>query len=134
LYEDYKEGLLTKKDYMEMREDYETVCLEMEEAIRLLEEEIDSFVQGQSSHNNWIDHFKRAGNVTELSRSLLILTIDKILVFDNGIIRIHFRYQNEFAAAVRSLEEIAAEASNKSGMSEREHKALQSFLAAAREA
>ena len=30
----------TKKDYMEMREDYETVCLEMEEAIRLLEEEI----------------------------------------------------------------------------------------------
>lgn len=134
LYEDYKEGLLTKKDYMEMKEDYETACLEMEEAIRLMEEEIDSFVQGKSSHNNWIDHFKRAGNVTELSRSLLLLTIDKILVFDNGIIRIHFRYQNEFAAAVRSLEEMAVEASNKSRMSEREHEALQSFLAAVREA
>lgn len=134
LYEDYKEGLLTKKDYMEMKEDYEIACLEMEETIRLMEEEIDSFVQGKSSRNNWIDHFKRAGNVTELSRSLLLLTIDKILVFDNGIIRIHFRYQNEFAAAVRSLEEMAAEDSNKSRMSEREHEALQSFLAAVREA
>lgn len=134
LYEDYKEGLLTKKDYMEMKEDYENAHLEMEEAIGLLEEEIDSLVQGESFHNNWIDHFKRAGNVAELSRSLLIFTIDKILVFNNGVVRIHFRYQNEFAAAVRSLEEIMGETSDKNRMSERDEEAIRSFLTAAKEA
>jgi len=134
LYEDYKGGLLTKKDYLEMKEDYESICLEMEEAVHLLEEEMDSFIQGESLHNNWMEHFKRAGNVEELSRSLLIFTIDKILVFDNGGIQIHFRYQNEFAAAVRSLKEISAEIPDKDQITKQEHEAIRSFLAAAKEA
>ncbi len=108
LYEDYKEGILTKKDYMELKEDYEAVCLELESAVRLLEEERDALLQGESIHNCWIDNFKRAGNVTELNRCLLIFTIDKILVFDNGRICIHFSYKNEFAAAAESLGKTAA--------------------------
>jgi len=134
LYEDYKEGLLSKKDYVEMKEDYEAICPEMEKAIRLLEEEIDSIVQGERVHSNWIDHFKRAGNITELSRSLLIFTIDKILVFDNGVIRIHFRYQNEFTSAVRALEEIIAGDWDKSRLSKQEQETVRSFLEAAKEA
>lgn len=96
LYEDYKEGLLTRKDYSEMNADYEDICEQARRAIELLEEEMKTLMQSRKSHSKWLETFQSIGNVTELSRGILVLTIEQITVFDANTIRIQFKYQNEF--------------------------------------
>lgn len=99
LYEDYRDGILEKKDYMEMKEDYERICGKMEAAVHLLEEELLALEEEGTVHSKQIECFKKEGNVAQLSRSLLLFTINKILIFQNGVVRMDVRYQNELAAA-----------------------------------
>lgn len=104
VYEDYKEALLTKEEYLEMREDYETACRQIEEAIEILEMELSSFAEGNGLHSPWIEQFKEKNNISELSRGLLAVTVEDITVTDARHIRIHFKYRDEFEPALQILE------------------------------
>lgn len=101
VYEDYKDALLTKKEYLEMKADYEAICEKLKNAIEILEEEISSLTEAgsRSSGSQRLEAFKTRGNISELNRGLLVTVIEKIVVTDAGHIEIHFRYRNEFEKA-----------------------------------
>ena len=82
LYEDYRDALLTKEEYLEMKADYESSCADLEHAIETLEGETKALIQQSNSHNRWIETFKSLGNIAELNRSILALAIEKIIVID----------------------------------------------------
>lgn len=134
VYEDYKEGLLTKKDYLEMKSDYEGICEQIESAIDLLEEEIELLMQNRQSHNSWIENFKAVGNVTELNRALLVLTIEQITVFDANAIRIKFKYQNEFENALKKLESAIGLKDAEEALPMQKCQQIKTFLTAVKEA
>ncbi len=96
LYEDYKEGILSKQDYLEMKNEYQIAANETEKIITELEKEISTLLQCGNSHNQWIKHFKIHGNITELTRHTLISLVEKIEVVGRKSIRIRFAYSNEF--------------------------------------
>lgn len=133
VYEDYKEGLLTKKDYLEMKSDYEGICKQIESAIDLLEEEIDTLMENRKSHNGWIENFKAIGNVTELNRGILVIAIEQIIIFDANAIRIRFKYQNEFENALKMLEAALELEETKEALSIEECQHIKTFLTAVKE-
>lgn len=103
VYEDYKEGLLTKRDYLEMKADFESICEQLEYAINILEKEIDSLIQNRKLHSKWIESFKAMGNVSELSRRILVLTIEQITIYDANTVCIYVKYQDAFKDVLKML-------------------------------
>ncbi len=104
VYEDYKESLLTKEEYFGMKEDYEVSCRQLEEAIETLEGEISLLIKGNGLHSPWIEQLKKMGNISELDRGLLAMTVEEIVVMDSEHIEVHFRYRDEFELALQVLE------------------------------
>lgn len=133
VYEDYKEELLTKKEYLEMKEDYETSCRQLEEAIELLEKEISSFAQMDGLHSPWIERLKESGNIPELNRGILAVTVEEITVTDSEHIKIHFKYHDEFEIALQMLEAAMAAGNTGEKLSDRESLRMERFLLAAKE-
>ena len=89
VYEDYKEALLTKKEYLEMKEDYEVSCRQLEEAIETMEREVSLLVKDNRLHSPWIERLKGSGNISELDRGLLAMTVEEIIVLDSEHIKVH---------------------------------------------
>ena len=133
VYEDYKEDLLTKKEYLEMKEDYEVSCTRLEEAIETLEREVSLLVKENGLHSPWIERLKGSGNISELDRGLLAMTVDEIIVMDSEHIKVHFKYRDEFEIVLQVLEAAMSEGDIRKNMSYEESEQMKQFLLAARE-
>ncbi len=103
VYEDYKDEILSRDEYLEMKNAYEILCSQTEESIAFLENEIRKLVVDRHTYNVWIDKFKEYRNISELTRTTLVLTIDKISVFEGKRIKIVFKTKNEFDNALKLL-------------------------------
>ncbi len=133
VYEDYKEALLTKKEYLEMKEDYEVSCRQLEEAIETLESEVSSLVKEKGLHSPWIERLKDKGNISELDRGLLAMTVEEIIVMDSEHIKVHFKYRDEFEIVLQVLEAAMAESKIRENISNAESEQMEHFLLTARE-
>jgi DNA invertase Pin-like site-specific DNA recombinase len=107
LYEDYKESILSKKDYLEMKNEYQVFCDETEKIIVGLEKELFALLENDKPHNQWIENFKNHENITELTRPVLITLVEKIEVVEKKRLRIKFTYSNEFETFMQFIEENA---------------------------
>lgn len=132
VYEDYKETLLTPKEYLEMKEDYEVSCRQLEEAIETLEREVSLLVKDNRLHSPWIERLKDSGNISELDRGLLAMTVEEIIVMDSEHIKIHFKYRDEFEIVLQVLE-AAMSVGDRKSISHVESEQMKRFLLAARE-
>ena len=132
VYEDYKETLLTPKEYLEMTEDYEVSCRQLEEAIETLEREVSLLVKDNGLHSPWIERLKDSGNLSELDRGLLAMTVEEIIVMDSEHIKIHFKYRDEFEIVLQVLE-AAMSVGDRKNISHVESEQMKRFLLAARE-
>lgn len=133
VYEDYKEALLTKKEYLEMKEDYEVSCRQLEEAIETLEGEVSSLVKEKGLHSPWIERLKDKGNISELDRGLLAMTVEEIIVMDSEHIKVHFKYRDEFEIVLQVLEAAMAESKIRENISNAESEQMEHFLLTVRE-
>ena len=132
VYEDYKETLLTQKEYLEMKEDYEVSCRQLEEAIETLEREVSLLVKDNRLHSPWIERLKDSGNISELDRGLLAMTVEEIIVMDSEHIKTHFKYRDEFEIVLQVLE-AAMSVGDRKNISHLESEQMKRFLLAARE-
>lgn len=107
VYEDYKDGILTKNEYIEMKDSYEKICSDIEKNICALEYEIETIAKNGHSLNSWVERFKNNQNLSELSRTTLVLLVDNIVILDSKNIKINFKYNNEFESALKLLEDIS---------------------------
>ena len=98
LYQDYKDAILAKNEYLEMKKEYEDICGNLKKIIQTLEAEIEGQRKEIGLYSQWLEKWKENGNIPELSRTLLVLMIEKIVVIEAGYIKIYFKYQNEFSS------------------------------------
>ncbi len=96
LYEDYREDILTKTEYFEMRERYKKICMEIVGNIDILEQEKKEFLTNYFTDENSLHKPFESKIFTELGRSVLVLLVEKILILDGKTIKIVLRYQDEF--------------------------------------
>ncbi len=115
LYEDYKEGLITKAEYLELKDIYEKRTQAAEQVLEAMEVEMAFYVDGNENTCGWINEFKKYGYLECLSREVVVSLIGQILVYEKKEgeryprIELHFKYADEFQASLNLLEELHEE-------------------------
>ena len=90
-------------------------------------------VKDKRLHSPWIERLKDSGNISELDRGLLAMTVEEIIVMDSEHIKIHFKYRDEFEIVLQVLEAAASAADIEENMSRAESEQIEHFLMAAKE-
>ena len=110
-----EDGLITKEEYLELREIYETRARAAEQSLEAMEVEMAFFADGERGICGWNNEFKKYGYLECLSREVVISLIEQILVYEKKEgeryprIEIRFKYEDEFQASVNMLEELHEE-------------------------
>ncbi|WP_304508190.1 recombinase family protein [Anaerotignum sp.] len=103
IYEDYREGVLTKDEYLEMKACYEKICGEIQKNIDALYLK-GKFIGKNDCNNDRIRWFLGDESVSELNRTTLVLLIENIIIFDKKSVRVILQYTDEFEKEVQKSE------------------------------
>ena len=106
LYEDMKEGIVSKKDYSELYAAYETKCRDAEENVRKIRLEIEKIVNSEDDKHKWIEYFTQYKDIQELSRIVVVELISEIRVFDKHNIEIVFDFDDCYRELLNQFETI----------------------------
>ncbi|MCL2774415.1 MAG: recombinase family protein [Oscillospiraceae bacterium] len=106
LYEDYKNGELSKEDFIAFGKDYTDRIDELTQATKILKQESELLFNENNAINKWIEHFKRYKNVSDLSRQLAVSLIKRVDVFEKKQITVVFRYQDKFETIQKLLQDL----------------------------
>lgn len=110
LYEDFKDGILSKDEYFMLREQYQGRIADIEKNILSLEAERDGIIRNGSGKQEWIERLKEYGNVLSLDRELVAFLIERIDVFNNSAIQVTYRFQKAIDEMEHAVELYSKEA------------------------
>lgn len=109
LYEDFKEGILTKTEYQELKQIYEKRIKIAENALNVLSGEMELLISNQSISNDWIGEFVKYGQLESLSREVVVALVDKILIYEKRKgeryprIEVIFKYAEEISETLNLI-------------------------------
>ena len=104
LYEDFKDGILSKDEYAMLRDQYQRQIAEIEKNIETLEAELSSVLSNGSGKQEWIEKIRAYDRADSLDRELISFLIERIEVFDNNSIQVTYRFQKAIAEMERVVE------------------------------
>ncbi len=105
IYQDWKDGEITHKDYSEMREEYEQQTEAMNRIIHNLQEEKEKLKNGVNTESPFSTAFLKHGNISKLTREVLIELVEQITVYESGNIKIKFKFSNEYRRIAEYIRE-----------------------------
>lgn len=94
LYEDWKNGDLTREEYHRLKADYTQRDEQLTEIVQTLQGERD--LQPAAENDPFIACFLKSGTIECLTRELLVALVDKILIHENGEITIRLRCSDAY--------------------------------------
>lgn len=97
LYEDLKDGIISKKEYFQLKAEYDRRCAEAEASICSYEKEEKLLLESKGSLHEWISGFKEYRNIQSLSRNAAVVMIKKIFVYSADRIEMIYNFEDEFA-------------------------------------
>lgn len=92
-YENYMDGILSKKEYLTYKAEYEKEERDVREKILLAERRINSLEKEAEVFEQWIERFAGGASPPEITRGILTELIDTITVNGNKSIDLAFRYR-----------------------------------------
>lgn len=104
LYEDLKDGIVSREDYAELYEGYNSRRKKAEEAVRKLKHEIQKVMEAETDKYEWLRHFKEYQNISGLSRMAVVELIDRVRIFDKNHVEIDFNFEDCFQSALRQIQ------------------------------
>lgn len=104
LYEDLKDGVVSKEDYAELYEGYNSRRKKAEEAVRKLKHEIQKVMEAETDKYEWLRYFKEYQNISELSRMAVVELIDRVRIFDKNHVEIDFNFEDCFQSVLRQIQ------------------------------
>ena len=105
LYEDMKEGIVTKEDYVDISVQYEQRIKDAEQAAEQIQKEIDTLMGNSTDEQRWMKDFIQYKNLTQLTRIAAVELIEKIHVFENKKIVVEFLHAQDFEKLMHHLSE-----------------------------
>lgn len=96
VYEDYKEGIVNKEEYLELKEAFRLGINALENEITALNEEIRKLAMEKEDRVQWMEQFIQCRGFQELSRELLLRLAEEIRIFDKDKIEAVFKFQPEY--------------------------------------
>lgn len=96
IYEDMKQGILTKKEYFTAKKRYVEKISDLETELDNKQAEMDDFEQCMSGENCWLKAFLNFRDAKGLTREMAVSLLEKVEVYKDKRIHIQFRFRNEF--------------------------------------
>ena len=104
LYPDWKSGILSKEEYVKLKEKFDEQKTKSVNKVKELEHKIEEAKKGQDGSNQFLENFLKYRNITELTREVMVALIDMIHIYENNKIKIVFKYQDPFKAAMEYID------------------------------
>lgn len=103
LYPDWKAGVISKDEYIKLKERFEGQKFGALQKVQELQAKIEDAENGQDSTNQFLENFVKYRNIDKLTREVIVALIDMIYIYEGNKIKIVFKYQYPFKAAMESL-------------------------------
>ena len=105
LYEDMKDGLITKEDYTDIKEQYDERIALQKQAYDQTQKEMNMYLSSSSKPPQWVRNFTEYRNITELTRMVAVECIEEIAVYEGQKIEVSFTHAQDFAALSEQVRE-----------------------------
>ena len=96
LYEDMRDGIISKEDYKELHAAYEARRKNAQIAIRQIELEMEDVLNRKSEGFLWLDYFTEHQNIEKLTRETAVSLIRQIKVYDKNHIEVVFDFDDRY--------------------------------------
>ena len=100
LYPDLKSELISKSQYLLLKERYESELRKIDQVIKGLTTSLEQDKTGVDSSNEFIKNFKKFRGIEKLSRNVLLALVDVIYIHEKGGIDIVLKFQDAFNRAI----------------------------------
>lgn len=105
-YEDYKEGILSKEDFLDIRGQYDERIAQSLTAQNQIRREMDLVLDSTSpARQQWIQDFVKYRNLKELHRCVAVECIEQIRIYEDKRIEVEFRHARNFAVLADHVHE-----------------------------
>lgn len=104
LYPDWKNGDISKQEYMELKADLQEKVEKIETAINGFNEKLAEYQKDMGQENPFITSFRRIGNIERLTRPIVTELIEEILVHEGGNLTIRLKCKDAFEQAAEYIE------------------------------
>lgn len=105
LYPDFKNGILTKEEYLHLKNDIAEKIKNIDDKINALSETIEKYQEGIGSGNSFIATFKKYGNIDRLTRPIVLELVDKIFIHLDKSVEVRFKFQDAYMEAMEYIEQ-----------------------------
>ena len=95
IYEDYKDELISKEEFLSYREDYQQKETLYSKQIETLEEKKKESVTEDVFETPWLMRLLELKDIEELDRDIIVEMIDQITVYENRKLKISYNFGNE---------------------------------------
>lgn len=104
LYPDWKNGILTREEYLTLKSDLLAKLRSLDVSIEKLHHTAGQYAGGMVQENEFLTHFRQYRNITELTRPMLTELVREILIYEGGRIEIVLNFRDELKALNDYLE------------------------------
>lgn len=104
LYEDYKDGILTKDEYFMLRDQYQKQLEGIGHSMEAVQSEKDTILSSRSGKQEWIEKLRKYKDADFLDRGLVTFIIDRIDVAEGNRLQVKYRFEKEIQEMERIVE------------------------------
>ena len=105
-YGDYVDGILSKREYDELKEFFQESIQNLHKEIQAIKQEKKQQEKNQGERAVWIKDFLEYRGFQKLSRKLLLKLVEEIRIYDKDRIEVVFKFQSEYEEICKYLEEV----------------------------
>lgn len=103
LYEDLKDGMISKNEYKELHAAYESRRKNARLAIRQIDLEMGEILERKSKGFVWLDYFTEHRNIEKLTRNVVVSLIREVKVMDKNSIEVMFDFDDCYRECMDNL-------------------------------
>lgn len=96
LYGDWKSGMISKDEYIRLKEKYTSQARQLETAVKHIQKEREKAAGGAAKKEPYLEMFIKQKNITELNRGILVSLVKSIDVHQGGEITIEFNFADQY--------------------------------------
>lgn len=104
LYPDFKTGLISKEQYLALKEKYEGNISKEQTAIEEIIVQMSKLAEGVEN-NEFVSTFIKYHGLKELSREVLVELVENIYIHEGGAVEIHLKCEDAFGLAAEYIEQ-----------------------------
>ena len=105
LYTDLKKNIITQDDYVSLKSGYTEQATTLSQQITALKEELRNIESQDTMQNEWLERFRKHGNIESLNRQLVTELIDTIYIHEGRCITVKFKFRDEFEPIMAFMEQ-----------------------------